>query len=214
MTSLYQTTTTAIPCGLWEQTDTNVDRERVWEVGILSKAEAKQVQICQPSFLSLVGVVPASDITENISIKIAIALFFSSIFSVWVSNFSLLAIFVVLSITNFLTSLIWDKISSYRVKISCLVAEFVMVAVTTTFAELVLGQIPIPFTQISISILAVVLYLIIISHLVSISKRLIPLTSLTRSKTLKNLIVSCKEGLDYTKERFTKRQEKEIFSED
>ena len=212
MTSLYQTATTVIPYDLWGQTDMSVDKEGVWEVGILSKAESKQVQVFQPPFLSLVGVMPGSNITENIGVKVAISLFFSSIFSVWLSNFSLLAIFAVLSITNFLTSLIWDKASSYRVKISCLVAEFTIVAVTSTFAELVLGQIPIPFTQLGISILAVVLYLIIISHLVSISKRLIPLTSLTRSKTLKNIIVSCKEGLDYAKEQFTKRQEKEVLS--
>ena len=138
MTSLYPTAITAIAYEPWGRTDVSVDRERIWEVNVLSKTETKQIQIYHPSFLSLVGVFPTPEIADNLSIKVPIALFLSSIFSVWVSNFSLLAIFAILSITNFFTSLIWDKTSSYRIKISCLVAEFVMVAITTTFAELVL----------------------------------------------------------------------------
>lgn len=207
MTSLCPAVTTTIPYESWGQTDIGIDRERIWEVGVLLKTEIKQIQICQPSFLSLVGVIPTPEIAENLSIKVPLALFLSSVFSVWISNFSLLGVFALLSITNFIISLVWDKTENYRIKISRLIADFVLVAVVTTFTELILGKIQIPFTQLNISVLAIGLYLMILSYLVLISKRLIPLTSLVQSKMLKNFLLSCKVGIDDFKER----QDKEIL---
>ena len=206
MASLYPTETTAITINSLGLTGTLVNEGEIWQVDVLPDAKT-QTTTRSLSFVSLVGVTPTPGIIDNLGIKISLSVLLSSILSIWVSNFSLLGIFAILSLANFITSLAWDRTDNFRIKISRLIADFVLVAVVATFAELILGKIQIPLTQLSISVLAVGLYLMILSYLVLISKRLIPLTSLVQSKTLKNFLLSCKVGID----DFREKQEKEIL---
>lgn len=159
-----------------------------------------------------IGVIPTPGITNKLALKLSLSLLFSSILSIWISNAYLLAVFVILSFFNFLICLFLDKFNNFRTKISHLVADFLLIGLSTTFAELILGKIEIPFTTLKISLLSIVLYIMIISYLIIIPKRLLPLTVLTQSKIMFNFIKACKKAIATGKDEFEKLQADEILN--
>lgn len=226
MTIIYQPTTTIAVPTPWPSRGTDTSSSRAIEVidEVNETETGKQIVIEDIrdiaieskinrqaySFISLIGVTPTPGITGNLAVKLSLSVLLSAILSIWISNTYLLGIFAVLSLTDFFTSAVWDKNQNYRTKVSRLVADFLIIAVSITFIELIIGKIQIPYTQINISLVAVVLYIIILNYLFLISKRLFPLTSLAQSKTWVNLILAFRTGI----EDFQKRQEKEVLNDD
>jgi hypothetical protein len=161
-------------------------------------------------FIYLIGVTPTPALFSDVKYKLPLAILVSAIFSIWVSNITSLSILAILAVLNLLTSIIWDKSENYRIKLSRFVADLLIVGVSGTLVEYLFGNLTIPFTQISFSILSIILWFMIVSYLSLITKRLYPLTSIAQSKTLVDIALACKAGMDHAIDNFKDRQQDKI----
>ena len=169
-------------------------------------------EVSDSNFLLAIGLIPNKLIFTDWQKKLLLASFFSLLFSIWASNQLVLSVFITLNFLNFVTSIFVEKQVSFRQKLAYLINEALLVGLISGIAELLIGKINIPFTPFYISLLYISALFMSFYYLYEIVRRIYPITSLSKSKTLVNFILSIKDGFKYGRDKFDERQEKDTLS--
>lgn len=164
------------------------------------------------NFFASIGLIPNSLIFTNWPKKLFLASFFSVLLSIWISNQLILSTFIVLNIINFVTSLFADKQILFKQKLSYFINEGLLIGLISAITESLIGKISIPFTPFSISFFYLSAFFMSFYYIYEIVIRLFSVTSISKSKTFINFILSWRDVLKDWKNKFDERQEKEIIT--